>query len=273
MTAKNPLAVFVKPWKAMSLPALGAHVRRIGFEWIELPVRPGFPCQPQSIERDLPEAVRVLGEEGVRILNVAVDLPLDDERLYAACAAAGIDLNRVMFRTGKRNYWEAEADARRQLDAALPLCERYGVRLGVQNHCNDFVGVHELGLHHLLVDYDRRYVGAIWDAAHNALEGMAPEPALDVVAELLYIVNLKNAYWRLTSGPEAEVAAWQVYWTSGRQGRASWPRVVAKLKAMGYGGPICLTAEYSDEQAVDRLIAEDLAFAQALLAAAEPARP
>ena len=270
MSTNNPLAVFVKPWKSLSLPELGAHVRGLGFEWIELPVRNGFACQPETIARDLPEAVRILGEEGVRILNVTVDLPMDDERLYAACADAEVDLNRVMFRTAKRNYWEAENDARRQLDKALPLCERFGVRLGVQNHANDFVGVHEFGLYNLLKDYDRRYVGAIWDAAHNALEGMAPELALDVVADLLYIVNLKNAFWRLVSPPEAEVAEWKIYWTSARHGRASWTRVVDKLRQINYQGPICLTAEYSDEHAVDRLIAEDLAYAKSLLAQPVP---
>ena len=44
MTSTNLLAVFVKPWKAMTLHELAAHVHRLGFEWIELPVRPGFTC-------------------------------------------------------------------------------------------------------------------------------------------------------------------------------------------------------------------------------------
>ncbi len=88
---------------------------------------------------------------------------------------------------------------------------------------------------------------------------------LDIVADMLHIVNLKNGYWRRMSGPEAEVAEWKTYWTSGRQGRANWPRVIAKVKEMGYTGPICLTAEYSDEHSIDRLIAEDLAFAKSLL--------
>jgi sugar phosphate isomerase/epimerase len=266
MTATNPLAVFVKPWPKLSLAELGAHIHQLGFAWVELPVRPGFPCQPDTIEQDLPEAVRILGEHGVRVLNITADLPLHDERLYAACASAGIELNRVMFRCKGQSYWEAEEDARRKLDAALPFCEQYGVRIGVQNHAGEYVGVHEMGLYHLLKEYDRRYVGAIWDAAHNALEGMAPELALEIVAGLLYMVNLKNGYWRRVSGPEAEVAEWKIYWTSGRQGRANWPLVVAQLKQLNYTGPICLTAEYSNMQAVDRLIAEDLAFAQELLA-------
>lgn len=265
MPIPSPLAVFVKPWKRLSLPELAGFVHNLGFDAVELPVRPGFPCQPDTIARDLPEAVRILADHGVRVLNVTADLPLDDERLYAACADSGIDLNRVMFRRGGRNYWEAEDDARRRLDAALPLCERYGVRIGVQNHAGDFVPPNALGLHHLLQACDTRYIGAIWDAAHEALEGMEPEPALDVVAGFLYIVNLKNGYWRRTTESEAGAAGWKVCWTSGRQGRADWPRVVAKLKRMDYTGPVCLTAEYSDPDAVDRLIAEDLAYARSLL--------
>lgn len=264
MTNTNPFAVFVKPWKEMFLNELGAHVQQLGFEWIELPVRPQFPCEPQTIEKDLPEAVSILGDYGVRILNVAVSLPIDDERWYRACAAAGVGMNRVMLPRRNMHYWEAEQNVRRQLDAAISLCEEYNIQIGIQNHYGNFVGVNALGLHHLVQGYDPKHIGIVWDAAHNALEGMEPEPALDVVESHLCCVNLKNAYWRRVSGPEAETAEWQVYWTSGRQGRASWMRVATKLKAIGYGGPICLTAEYSDESAVDRLVAEDLAFAKSL---------
>ena len=80
------------------------------------------------------------------------------------------------------------------------------------------------------------------------------------------MVNLKNAYWRRRSGPEAVRAEWKAYWTSGAQGRASWPRVIAKLKDIGYSGPLCFSAEYTDEARVDELIVKDLAFARGLLA-------
>jgi sugar phosphate isomerase/epimerase len=264
-TASNPLSVFVKPWKSLSLAELALHVSKLGFDAVELPVRPGFPCQPETIVEDLPRAVEILGQQGVSILNVTADMPLDDERLYAACARAAIPMNRVMFRLGESSYWEAEATARRQLDAALPFCERYNVQIGIQNHVGRFVPVHEMGLHHLVRDYDPRYVGIIWDAAHNALAGMEPEPALDVVASHLCMVNFKNAYWQRTNGPEAPLAEWKVYWTGGRHGLASWPRVVSKLKQMSYTGPLCLTAEYSDHAQIDALIAADLQFVRSLL--------
>ena len=53
----NEFAVFVKPWKQLTLPELGEHVRQLGFDLVELPVRPGFPCTPEQIKRDLPAAV------------------------------------------------------------------------------------------------------------------------------------------------------------------------------------------------------------------------
>ena len=94
----NELALFVKPWKSLTLRQLASHVKALGFDLIELPVRPGFPVEPQSIERDLPAAVKLLADEGLRVLNITAANSLKDERLYRACAEAGIGMNRVMFR-------------------------------------------------------------------------------------------------------------------------------------------------------------------------------
>lgn len=257
-------ALFVKPWKNLSLSELVMHIRKLGFEWIELPVRPGFLCEPETIEKSLPEIVRVLGEEGLKVLNISASLPLTDERLYSGSLKAGISMNRVILnRQEGENYWDAEKRARKILDEALPFCEKYGYQIGVQNHYGRCVPVNAMGMYNLIKDYNPKYVGAIWDPAHNALEGEDPEPALDIVASHLCVVNLKNAYWNRTNGPESEEANWSVYWTSGRHGRASWRRVAGKLKQMAYQGPVCLSAEYSAENDVDRLIVEDLAFAKA----------
>jgi len=59
---------------------------------------------------------------------------------------------------------------------------------------------------------------------------------------------------------------WRPWWTTGPQGLASWPRVAAELRRRDYRGVICLTAEYSDDPAVERLIAQDIGYAKALFA-------
>jgi sugar phosphate isomerase/epimerase len=259
----NPItySVFTKPWPRLSLPDLAQFVHRLGFDAIELPVRPGYQVEPQNVARDLPAAARTLAGYGVQIASIAGPT---DEATIAACAATGVPTLRVMAGIGRdEGYLAAEARLQREYDALLPLLQRYGVRLGLQNHCDRCIS-NAAGLRRAVERYDARQIAIVWDAAHNALNGEDPELAIDIVWDHLCMVNLKNAFWRRTNGPEAEHVTWRPHWTSGRQGLASWPRVVAELKRRSYRGVVCLTAEYSDEHAVDRLIAEDIAFAKGL---------
>jgi sugar phosphate isomerase/epimerase len=254
--------VFTKPWK-FDIPALARHVAGLGFDGIELPVRPGYPVDPENVGEALPRAARTLAAQGVAIVSIAGPT---DERTIAACGTAGVPVIRICVSIRRdETYDQGEARLRREFDAIVPYLDRHGVTLGIQNHCGRDV-CNAMGLHRLLAGYDPKHVAAVWDAAHNALQGEEPELALDIVWPLLCMVNLKNAFWQRTNGPEAEAATWRPSWTIGRHGLASWPRVAAALKTRGYVGPVCLTAEYDDHDAVDRLIAEDLAFARALLA-------
>ncbi len=263
-------SVFTKPWRTLSLPELGAWVAGLGFDGIELPVRPGYPVEPQNVYT-LPQAAQTLADWGVKIFSVAAAA---DPPTIAACAetAAAVGhtpIIRCMARIPDgMPYLQGEAQIQREYEAALPLLEQYGVQMGVQNHCGRFVN-HALGLLRLIEPFDPRHIAAVWDAAHNALQGEEPDYALDILAGRLCMVNLKNAFWQRVNGPEAETAQWKVYWTGGRHGLASWPRVAGELKKRGYGGVVCLTAEYSDTAAAGRLIAEDLELAQSLFEAQE----
>jgi sugar phosphate isomerase/epimerase len=257
-------SLFTKPWRG-PLPELAQFTARLGFDGIELPVRPGYPVLPENVARDLPPAVRLLAEHGLKVFSVTPPGGPVSEPFIAACAEAGVPVIRVMASIGEDGYLAGVARLQREYDALLPLLERYGVQLGVQNHTGRMV-CNAMGLRHLIGQYDPRRIAAVWDAAHNALNGEEPELALDIIWSHLCMVNLKNAFWRRAGGPEAEDVQWRPWWTTGRQGLASWPRVAAELQHRAYRGVICLTAEYSDEAAVNRLIAQDIGFAKALFA-------
>lgn len=262
----NPIhfSLFTKPWK-IPLPELAQFTARLGFDGIELPVRPGYQVPPENATRDLPAAVRLLAGHGLKVFSIAPPLGPVGEPLIAACAEAGVPLIRAMAPIGDDGYEASAARLQQEYDALLPLLDRYGVQLGIQNHCGRMV-CNAMGLRHLIGRYGGRRIVAVWDAAHNALSGEEPELALDIVWPYLGMVNLKNAFWRRAGGPEAEDVEWRPWWTTGRQGLASWPRVAAELRRRAYRGVICLTAEYSDQAAVDRLIAQDIGYARALFA-------
>lgn len=252
-------SVFTKLWK-LPLPELGNYISSLGFDGIELPVRPGYPVEPDNVRSELPKAAKLLADYGLRIFSIAG--PTNEETI-AACAQAGIPTIRIMVNVGEESYMDVEARTQSEFDALVPLLDKYGVRLGVQNHCDRMV-CNAMGLRHLMEKYDPKHIGAVWDAAHNALNGEDPEMAIDIVWSHLCMVNLKNAFWVRKNGPEAPHAEWTHYWTTGRQGLASWPRVAAELKKRDYSGVVCLTAEYTDEASLNRLVADDIAFAKSL---------
>jgi sugar phosphate isomerase/epimerase len=262
MAAKVQFTVFSKPWR-MPLPELGKFIHDLGFDGIELPVRPGYPVEPENISKGLPEAAKILADQGVRIGSVAGPT---DEAAIAACAEAGVPIIRICVGAPvDENYFKAIEGYEKEWNELVPLLDKYGVALGVQNHLFSYVA-NALQLHFAVRNFDPKHVCAVWDAAHNSLRGEEVNHALDVVWPHLGMVNLKSAYWRRLSGPEADVAEWNVYWTSGRQGRSKWAEVADELKKRNYEGDICLTAEYTDEPSVDRLIAEDIAYAKSLFA-------
>jgi sugar phosphate isomerase/epimerase len=252
-------SVFTKPWHG-PLEELADRVKALGFDGIELPVRPSYPVTPENVEVELPKAAELFRQRGLTIASVAGPT---DEATFAACAQAGIPIVRICVAVGDEGYLASEAALQREFEGLVPLLDRYGVTLGVQNHSGRSV-CNAQGLRVLLRPFEREHVAAVWDAAHNALNGEEPELALDLVWDHLCMVNLKNAYWRRTTGPESDDVVWQPYWTTGRQGLASWPRVAAEMRRRRYTGVVCLTAEYTDELSVDRLIAEDLAYAKGL---------
>jgi len=256
------LTVFTKPWPAMPLPELAEFVKGLGFEGIELPVRPGYQVPPEHVSQKLPEAVRVFADHGLCVHSIAGPI---DEPAIAACGEAGVPIIRIMPEIPEGdNYLEAVAAHQRRWDALLPLLQEHGVAIGAQNHCNRWVA-NAMELRHCVGKYDPKLVCAVWDAGHSGLLGEMLDHALDIVASHLRIVNLKNAAWHNAADPDAGVAQWRIRWVTGREGMTNWETLFRELRKRKYEGPICFSAEYSDHDAVNRLIAEDIRFAKEAL--------
>jgi len=257
------LSVFTKPWKTMSIPALGKLVSGLGFQGIEFPLRDGFQVQPREAVEKLPLLGTQLAAYGLKIMSVAGST---DETTFAACKAAGVPLIRIMLQADlKTGYLNCEQQWLRRLESLEPLCAKYGVRVGVQPHYGPGV-FSTMELRHLLEQCRGGHVGAIWDAAHSGLAGEEPEQALDIIWDRLLLVNLKSAFYERRIDGASGAAVYRPYFTTGRDGAGSWPRIVAFLRERGYRGDVCMPAEYTDEANVERHIASDVAYVRELLA-------
>ena len=257
MSGKIAFTVFTKPWK-MPLAELAGHVHDLGFDGVELPVRPGFQVEPGDVARALPEAAKILADGGVRIASVAAPT---DEPTIAACAAAGVPLIRICAEMDhSAGYLAAEAELQRQFDGLVGPLATHGVTVGVQNHCGRGL-TSAMALRHLVEKYDPAHVAAVLDFGHSGLAGEAPDVAIDTLWSHLALVNFKSALWH-----RGRDGRWTSRWVAGPDGMADWPAAVEALKRRNYAGDVCLTAEYSDADRVDRLVAADLACIKPLFA-------
>ena len=274
----NRITLFTKPWPAMPLLDLAHFVKGMGFDGVELPVRPGYQVTPERIWTDLPKAARIFADHGLVIGSVAGNT---DEPTIAACGEAGVPIIRVCIGIDMNiGYAASEEKVRRAYDALLPLLQKHGVAIGVQNHSGTCVGS-AVGIMHLIEGYDPRFVGAVLDQAHCAVDGEPEEMALDIVWHHLCLVNFKSASHHRTNLPDAEEATWEVVWTTARHAGFSWRKLVRALKQRGYGRDICFSAEYTDEEKGGQLMGDavvphlsyDLAYLERLLTEESAAAP
>lgn len=252
------LSVFTKPWKDLSPDELGAKMQQLGFDAIEFPLRTGYQVDPENARQGLPRLARTLAQYNLTIASVASDTR---EVTFAACQEAGVPLLRIMLGTPPgMGYLAAEQTWKQELTRLEPLCERYQVKLGIQQHFGSGV-FSSMELRHVLEGFDPRRIGAIWDAAHSALAGELPEKALDILWEHLLLMNFKNAFYaRVNPEQHDEQARFKPFFTPAFQGAANWRQALAYALKRGYRGALCMPAEYSETDRVLEYLAQDVVY-------------
>ena len=257
--------VFTKPYKD-EIYALGKRVAALGVDGIELPVRPGYPVTMDNAATELPKAAKTLREEsGISIESIAPNFTSDGAeltpRLFEACGKAGVPIIRVCPtpRDGE-SYPDAEKRWQKLFLGMASALESNNVAIGIQNHSGRNVPVHAFGLRSLLAPLPSKSIGAVWDAAHNALEGEGIGFALDLIyGPHFKMLNLKNGYKK-----RSDDGKWKTFWCKGDEGLSDWKAVAENLKKRGFNGVVCLTAEYSEPGGPEKHLAADIAYAKRL---------
>jgi sugar phosphate isomerase/epimerase len=250
------LGVFTKPWTD-GIEAVADRMAYLGVELIELPIRPGYQVTPETVNTTLPEAVRVLASRSLSIDSVAAPL---DETTIIACGENGIPILRtmVMFDLGEASVAETIARARARYDALVPLLDRTGVRIGVQNHSGSAIGS-AIGLYHLIERYDPKHVCAILDMAHCAVAGEPTDVCIDLLWERMPgLVNFKSAFRERINGPEEDEAVFRTHWTTARHGAFPWSCLVNTLRRRNFTGTFMLPAEYTDPGGQPQRMGDDV---------------
>lgn len=274
-------ALYTKAWMDLPTRRLGELAAGLGFDAVELPIRPGAQVTPDTVVSLLGPTAEALGEHGLSIMSCAGPLGPD---LARACHDAGIGKIRVMANFVDGGYAASVEHWKRRLGEIADLVTSLGLEVSVQPHHGKWVPTTS-GILDILADLPVENFTVAWDSAHAALAGeLDPAVSLDLAGARLGILNLKDALFvevpeadrHLTdpNGNQAYVPAYRPRFVPAGSGMSDWPRIFDWVADNGWNGPVCLTAEYSQAQGprlreiTAELVATDLAWAKALAAGA-----
>ncbi len=266
------LCIFSKHLPKLNYDELGKTSHDIGFDGVDLTVRPKGHVLPERAAEDMPRAV-----DAIRARNVSVPM-ITTELLSASGAAARPTLStaaRLKIPYWKIGYFKYKLDSIEKTLAGVKeataglaaLSREYGVQAGFHNHSGETVGSPVWDIRGIIADLDPKAIGYYFDPAHATIEGGLGgwKISQNLVLKRLNMVAMKDFYW--AKGPNGK---WQPKWCPMGEGMVDWPKVFETFAAAGYTGPMSLHVEYnpSDEIAA---IAKDLEFVKKQIAKAYPA--
>ena len=267
-TARPALCLFSKHLPKLNYAELGAQVKKMGFDGVDLTVRPQGHVLPERAAEDMPRGIETLRSHNLSVPMITTALTSATHPTAIPILSTAGRLKVPFFKLGYWNYRGKDiektvADVRRDVAGLVELGKEYGVAAGFHNHSGDNVGSPIWDTRAILAGLDPQWSGYYFDPCHATAEGGLGgwEIALRMAAPRTKMVAIKDFYWA------REKAKWKMQMCPLGEGMVQWPKVFSMLAAARFSGPISLHLEYdaADEIAA---IARDLDFLKKQVAAA-----
>jgi sugar phosphate isomerase/epimerase len=239
------VCIFSKQLHWLDYPQLAAVAAEVGFDGVDLTVRPDGHVLPERVAADLPKAVEAVRKAGLEVYMLTTALS-DAAQPHAETilkTAAGLGI--TSYRTGWLDY-QPDLDVpanlnafRRKLAGLAALNQKYGIRGEYQNHAGTHLGAPVWDLWEVLKDLDRQWIGCQYDIRHAIVEGANSWPlGLQLLRPYIRTLDVKDFRWTGQNGkPVVENVPLGT-------GMVDFPKYLGLVKTYGLPGPVSLHFEY-----------------------------
>lgn len=267
--AKPPLCIFSKHMAHFQWDELGAKAKELGFEGIDLTVRPKGHVLPARVAEDLPRAVEAIRKHGLSVPMITTDLKdVSDpaaKPTFEAMQKLGIQLYKLGYWTYRREpeVLATIAECRRRFQGLVALSSQYGLTAGLHNHSGTDVGCAVWDYREILAGSKDQDAGYYFDPGHSVIEGglFNWRVSLDIAQPRMKMSAIKDFYWEKTNGK------WRTHWCPLGEGMVPWADIFSAYAKAGFTGPLSLHLEYPGGEELPA-IQKDLDFMKKQVAAA-----
>jgi L-ribulose-5-phosphate 3-epimerase len=237
--------VFSKNLQWLDYGRMASVAAEIGFEGIDLTVRPAGHVLPERVTDDLPRAVEAVKKAGLQVPMITTAILSANEphteNILKTAGALGVTSYRlgwlryddnISIDDNLRKFGEEFS----KLDA---LNRKYNIRGEYQNHSGAFLGSPVWDVAGILKKFDASSMGLQYDVLHATVEGANAWPlALKHIATHVTSMPIKDFEWTKKDG-KAAMALVPL-----GQGIVDFEKFFGLVKAMKIQGPFSMHFEY-----------------------------
>jgi sugar phosphate isomerase/epimerase len=273
--------MFIKHLQTLPLAEAGRAIRDLGFQGVDLTVRPGGSVSPERVREHLPEAIRTLHDWGLSVPLVTTAITSATEPhardVLETAAAAGVREVKLGYVPVKElgTFQTTLEQFNRALDGLEALAKTVGVRLNLHLHSGAYLTSLAAAVWWLIKDRDPAAVGAYVDPGHMFVEGGRDgwRLGLDLLHRRIALVAVKDLVWEQVPDEALGKSRWKTRIVPLERGAVPWTDVFAVLKKAKFEGWISMHSEYQGAHSwrdldVPGVIAQtrgDLAYLQRVL--------
>ena len=239
----------------LNVEEAGNYIAKMGFDGVDLTVRPGGHVSPQEVTEELPRAVKNLNSKGLSVPMITSSITSADEKFAVEIFKTASECGVKFIKLG---YWRYEGfgTIKKQIEhvrdnnlrGLSKLSEEYSVTAGLHIHSGDFLTSNPVVVYLLLRDYDPQYLCAYIDPGHMAVEGGLSgwKIGMDILQEHIRMVAVKDFGWFQEVDPKTGEERWKAHTVPLSEGLVPWGEVFGYLKRINFDGPVSLHSEYHD---------------------------
>ena len=240
------LLLFSKMFQSMPMDKFAELASNIGFEGIDLTVRPGGYIEPKDVSDELPKAIEILGSRGLEVPMITTSITSATEpyalEIFSKASEFGVKYIKLGYWRygGFGNLKKQIEEVKKNLKSIEKLCMEYSITAGLHIHSGMFMTAEPAIVYLILEGFDPEYIGAYIDPGHMAVEGGGGGwlMGMDILSDRIVMVAVKDFGWFKTN------KGWIAKTVPLGEGLVPWRIVFEILSQIKFKGPISIHSEY-----------------------------
>lgn len=237
--------LFSKHLQWLDYEGMAKAAKEMGFDGVDLTVRPKGHVLPEKVEEDLPRAVEAIHKAGLKAELITTAITSTEEKHTEKIIKTASRLGVKYYRLGWLTYAADKAipeqleSFRARFNALEQMNRHYNIHGAYQNHAGDSVGSSVWDIWYLIKGLDPQWTGCRFDVRHAMVEGMNSwTVGLRLLQPYIHSLDIKDFQWKKEEG------RWRVENVPIGQGAVDFGAYFQLLKELNIDAPLTLHVEY-----------------------------